>query len=154
MAKIWEINKSTWKSPDVSISVMEFDVFTIPLTEVLKKWKNLNEIVAEMASDISDSFFVYVNDKPVTQENAKDIQLSSVRKLVISTEEPIKVKTLHDKMEEDDAKKEEVPGTKNNREKSLKTHSHAGIVGSHKKTDVYRNPDTQKAHDEEMKKEE
>jgi len=151
MAKIWEVSK-VWTSPEVSISV-DGEEETMPLTEIMKTWKNLTEMVVELATDISEGFFVYVNDKEVEPEAAKDIQLSSIRKLVISTEKVPKTKTLREKIKEDDVEEKDIPAI--HVDKIItKNHLHAGIVGMHKKTDHHRSPVAKKAHDKIMKAEE
>ena len=153
MTKIWEINKS-WNTPEVSISVDGEEDGAIPLTEIVKAWKNLSEMVAALAINISEGFFVYVNNKEVEQEAAKDIQLSSIRKLVISTEKVPKAKTLREKMKEDDVEEKDIPMIPIDKNPTVKTHTHKGIVGSHRKTDVHRNPVAKKMHDKMMNSEE
>ena len=153
--KIWETNKA-WISPEVSISVEELVNITMPLTDAVKKWKTLTEMVVEMITeaDIKDeAVFVYVNDKEVEPDEAKDVPISSVRKLVISTQKlsdkPVK-KTLREKMKEDGIEEKDIPEIPEDKT-TTKTHIHAGIVGAHKKSDHHKNIDAQKAHDKVMK---
>ena len=148
--KIWDTNKKVWNSPEVSISVEGMDFHPMPLTEVMKTWKNLPEMVAELAVNISEGFFVYVNDKEVEQETAKGILLSGIRKLVITTEKVHEPKTIRDIRKEDDVK-EDIPVINLDKNPTVKTHTHAGIVGVHKKNDVHRDALAQKAHNKIMK---
>lgn len=157
MSKLWEIGKY-WKAPDVSISVEELVDITMPLTEAIKKWKNLTEMVVGMIkeADISEAVFVYVNDKEVEPDEADKVPISSIRKLVITTtkidekkgtqvKKTLSGKEVGDNVNEKDIPEipEEVVATKN--------HIHAGIVGYHLKTDIHRNPVAKKAHDKIMK---
>ena len=152
MVKLWEINKS-WNSPEVLISV-NGEEETMPLTEIMKTWKNLTEMVVELATNISEGFFVYVNDKEVEPEAAKDIQLSSIKRLVISIEKVPKAKTLREKLKEDDIEEKDISTISVDKNPVAKTHTHKGIVGSHRKTDVHRNLVAKKMHDKMMNSEE
>lgn len=159
MSKLWEVDKY-WKTPEVSISVEELVDITMSLTEAVKKWKNLTEMVVGLIkeADISESVFVYVNDKEIEPENAEKVPVSSIRKLVITTtkiDEKKKMpasKTLSEKMEEEDIKEEDIPKIPKGKV-TTKSHLHSGISGYHLKTDVHKNPDAKKAHDKITKQE-
>ncbi len=157
MTKLWNISK-VWNSPEVSISVEGLVDITMPLIEAMKKWKNLTEMVVGMIreADISEAIFVYVNDKEVEQEEAKDIPISTIRKLVITTEKleekkmPVK-KTLREKMKVDGIEEKDIPEIPEGKT-TTKNHIHAGIVGYHLKSDKHKSPVAKKAHDKETKK--
>lgn len=150
--KIWEIKKDkVWTTPEVSITV-EGKTSVMPLTDVLKKYKNIVELVSGMASGIDSSFHVYVNGNEISQE--EDVLMSWIRSVVVSTKpiERVKSTTLREKMKEEGILETDVPVV-DEKKPITKNHQHAGIVGYHKKTDSHKNPVAQRAHNKAMKEE-
>ena len=145
MTKVWEIDKkpSGWKVPEITISV-EGKESTIFLTELIKKYKTPVEMISDIASHIDSSFYVEINGIELSQDDASEIQISSVRTVYISTKQ--KPKAIVES-EEKSTVKNVVSVVSDDKLSSSASHKHAGIIGYHKITDKHRNPSAQRAHD-------